>query len=107
LKIKVVISPAFSKGNLDGDDFRDAPNFREKDILHLTTFVDAVEAGTPLQGKNKPSWLNDDFEEIQYTESYKEDNYWHYHGVEKSDTRKVNAFTYDLGINLNGLQPLR
>lgn len=101
--IRVNLDDAFTTGDLDSYNFKDLNYLSDEQEGALALFIDSVEAGDPLTGKNKPSWLDDDLEEIPYTSTYQELNYWHYHcGPSYSDT-KVKNLTFELALNLDGV----
>ncbi|TOH45880.1 hypothetical protein CGI79_24740, partial [Vibrio parahaemolyticus] len=77
--IRVNLAEAFTTGDLDSYNFKDLNYLSDDQEGALALFIDSVEAGSPLTGKNKPSWLNDDLEEIPHTSTYQALNYWHYH----------------------------
>ncbi len=101
--IAVTLAVDFEQGDLNTNNFVDIQHMSDAQIEALATFVDSVEAGNPLTGKNKPSWLDDNLDEIPYTETYQYERYWHYHcGPSYSDS-KLKSLTYNLNINLNGI----
>ncbi|WP_343289606.1 hypothetical protein AAIA71_09430 [Vibrio harveyi] len=101
--IRVNLAEAFTTGNLDSYNFKDLNYLSDDQEGALALFIDSVEAGSPLTGKNKPSWLNDDLEEIPHTSTYQALNYWHYHcGPSYRDT-KVKNLTFNLTLNLDGV----
>lgn len=71
----------------------------------LFAFIRDVSADKALMGKNKPSWLDDNLDEIPNTESYQTFNFWHYHCGEFPPQAKIKSLTYQLKLNLSGLTP--
>ena len=101
--IRVNLADAFTIGDLDSYNFKDLNYLSDKQEGALALFIDSVEAGNPLTGKNKPSWLNDALEELPYTSTYQVLNYWHYHCGPSYSNTKVKNLTFDLALNLDGV----
>ncbi|EHB5526839.1 hypothetical protein JX085_000929 [Vibrio cholerae] len=101
--IRVNLADAFTTGDLDSYNFKDLNYLSDEQEKALASFIDSVEAGNPLVGKNKPSWLNDDLVVLPYTSSYQELNYWHYHCGPSYSGTKVKNLTFDLALNLDGM----
>ncbi|PTO72792.1 hypothetical protein [Vibrio splendidus] len=101
--IRVNLADAFTTGDLDSYNFKDLNYLSDGQEKALSEFIDSVEAGDPLTGKNKPSWLNDDLEEIPHTSTYQDLNYWHYHCGPNYSDAKVKNLTFDLSLNLDGV----
>lgn len=69
----------------------------------LFAFIRDVRADKGIMGKNKPSWLDDNLDEIPNTENYQANRFWHYHCGEFDPNVKIRALTYQLKLNLDGL----
>jgi len=102
LKFKVELDQSFEDGSLDTRNFKDLSYLTDKELVYLATFMEKVKDGVGLLGKNKPSWLSDEQEELPNTSSYKDGNYWHYHCGDFG-TSKVKSITYNLALNIDGL----
>ncbi|MDH2997158.1 hypothetical protein A1D22_05660 [Pasteurellaceae bacterium LFhippo2] len=79
------------------------PFLSEEQRQLLFSFAKDVMQDKALMGKNKPSWLNDNLDEIIGAEDYKENSYWHYHCGEFNPNSKIRSLTYQLKLNLDGL----
>jgi hypothetical protein len=99
----VEIDPSFEDGNLNTRFFKDFKYLDESELQALTTFIAHVSCNKPLIGKNKPSWLDDNLNELPYTLSYREGRYWHYHSGPSYTQSKVRALTHQLKANFNGI----
>ncbi len=98
----VLFSNAFETGNLNTDFFQDVPYLNDIQIELLLNFVECVEKGFPLKGRNKTSWQDRLGNEIPDTELYKQNNCWHYHcGPYNQDL--PDYYTVNLELNLSGL----
>lgn len=100
---KIWLAEDFSGGNVNTSEFVDLPYMQQGHVVALRDFISKVTKGEPLVGKNKPSWLDDNLDEICHTESYKDNDYWHYHCGPSYSQSAVRSMTYDLGLNLDGL----
>lgn len=101
--MKVNISEAFATGETNNAKFIDLPFMSKAQKELLFAFVRDVRADKPLMGKNKPSWLDDNLDEIPRTEHYQANRFWHYHCGEFDPHAKIRSLTYQLKLNLEGL----
>lgn len=99
--IEIIIDPAFQLGSLNEPSFTDLPSMSPEQKTRLADFIQKVANGTPLCGKNKESWLDDQLNELPHTSSYRDGNYWHYHCGPYPNT--VGSMTFNLERNLYGL----
>lgn len=100
--MNVLFSPEFENGFLNEEYFQDLPYFNDFQIDMLLDFVESVEQGLPLKGKNKTSWQDNYQQEIAGSEWYKKDQCWHYHSG-PYQTDEPNCYTINLAWNINGL----
>lgn len=100
-EIIVELSKQFKKGRLNTPFFKDIPCMNDDELNLLFYFMKCVSNGEPLRGKNKPSWQDDDLHDIPNTESYQQNNIWHYHCGPYAESTIFNPMR-DLKINLNG-----
>lgn len=103
MAIKVTLSDAFKFGTVNNPKFIDMPFLNELQRKLLIDFVEAVSNDKALMGKNKPSWLDDNLDEIPHTENYQSNRFWHYHCGEFHPNAKIRSLTYQLKLNLDGL----
>lgn len=101
-KKKVDFSPSFLNGFLNNSEFIDFQHLNQKQLKSVTEFMYKVREGSPLPGKNKPSWLNDNLSHIPHTQSFEDSNYWHYHCGPDYSTSTNISLTINLQMNLNG-----
>lgn len=101
--IAVTLDEAFTTGELNSTEFKDLNYLSDDEMEALALFIDNVETGKGLVGKNKPSWLDDNLDELPHTSSYKDLNYWHYHSGPDYSGSAAKSLTYDLKLNLNGI----
>ena len=66
--------------------------------------MEKVEEGSPLPGKNKESWLDDNLNVIPGTEAYRDAEYWHYHCGPTTSSSKNFSMTFELRRNLDGVR---
>lgn len=98
----VSLDEAFESGSLNGPHFYDLAFLSQTQQETLFTFIAAVSCGAILQGKNKPSWENNDLSDAAYCQTYKALQCWHYHCGPGYRSGRVHRFTYDLRRNLYG-----
>lgn len=97
------LANAFASGSLNEAEFVDLPFMKEEHVKALQKFISRLANGEGLEGKNKPSWLNDNLDEIKNTQSYKDNNYWHYHCGPGYSNSSLKSITYNLNMNLDGM----
>lgn len=97
------ISDDFKLGKTNNRKFIDLPFLNPAQIELLLNFVEDVANNKALVGKNKPSWLSDNLNQIPDTEAYREYHFWHYHCGEFDPNAKIRSLTYQLKLNLDGL----
>jgi len=101
--VKPALADDFSQGSVNTPEFVDLPYMKQEHVVALSNFIGQVAKGQPLVGKNKPSWLGDNLQELPRTQSYKANNYWHYHCGPNYSNSAVKSMTYNLNMNLEGL----
>ncbi|WP_032092070.1 hypothetical protein [Necropsobacter rosorum] len=100
--MKVELSKQFKEGRLNTPFFKDIQVMTDDELKLIFDFMQAVEQGKPLRGKNKPSWIDDNLNKIIHTELYQENNIWHYHcGPYNATSTKYHAVSR-LKLNLEG-----
>lgn len=101
--MNVELSEAFRTGSLNSAMFKDVPQMDDSELRCLYQFMQNVQAGMPLCGKNKPSWKNDNKSEIPNSGAYKAGKYWHYHcgPYNPTDTKNYPEILY-LEMNIQG-----
>lgn len=103
MAIKIRLSDDFKFGQTNNAKFVDVPFLNPTQRKLLLDFLEAVSNDQALMGKNKPSWLDDNLDEIPNTENYQANRFWHYHCGEFDPNAKIRALTYQLKLNLDGL----
>lgn len=101
--MKVNVSLDFKNGQTNNSKFIDLPFMSNEQKTLLFVFMKAVKSDEALMGKNKPSWLDDNLDEIPHTENYQANRFWHYHCGEFDPNAKIRSLTYQLKLNLEGL----
>ncbi|OOF40845.1 hypothetical protein BKK47_02765 [Rodentibacter mrazii] len=101
--MKVNFSEAFRSGTANNRQFVDMPFLSKAQKNLIFVFARDVMLDKALVGKNKPSWLDDNLDEIPNTENYQANHFWHYHCGEFDPGAKVRRLTYQLQLNLEGL----
>lgn len=101
--VKPALADDFSQGSVNTPEFVDLPYMKQEHVVALRNFIVQVAKGQPLVGKNKPSWLGDNLQDLPHTQSYKANNYWHYHCGPSYSNASVKSMTYNLNMNLEGL----
>ncbi|UCQ16388.1 hypothetical protein DCE53_17060 (plasmid) [Edwardsiella piscicida] len=71
---KFELHSAFQYGTLNEKHFVDLPYLNDEQRHALASFLGAITREEPLPGKNKPSWLDDNFTKISGTDAYEEEN---------------------------------
>lgn len=104
-KIQVELSESFKKGRSNTLFFKDIQAMIEQnsneELALILQFMKDVSEGRLLRGKNKPSWQNDNLQDLPNSEFYKRKNIWHYHCGPYPESKKLNQMS-PLKINLNG-----
>lgn len=103
MSINILISDEFKFGQTNNRKFIDLPFLNQSQLGLVIRFLQEVSNDKALLGKNKPSWLNDQLDDILSSENYKANNFWHYHCGEFDPHAKVRRLTYHLQLNLEGL----
>ncbi|WP_225182172.1 hypothetical protein [Pectobacterium aroidearum] len=103
MKITATFSHLFLQGDGNTPFAVDGPFLTEEERLTIAEFMKDLGEGKPLRGKNKPSWVNDDHEDIPGSEAYKDLNYWHYHCGTTWNEATFKGMTIDLKFNPNGM----
>ncbi|WP_216641049.1 hypothetical protein [Aeromonas sobria] len=101
---KVTLDPDFISGTTNNKFFVDLPSLSPEQKYALASFMKKVEEGSPLPGKNKESWLDDDLDVIPGTKAYQDAEYWHYHCGPTISNGKNFSMTFDLRRNLDGVR---
>jgi hypothetical protein len=98
------LDPDFITGTTNNKFFVDLQFLSSEQKDALASFMKKVEEGSPLTGKNKESWLDDNLDVIPGTESYRDAEYWHYHCGPTTSNTKNFSMTFDLRRNLDGVR---
>lgn len=103
MKIQIAKEMCKGEGVLNSNQFCDSDFLNENQIKSFTQFIKRVLANQNLTGKNKPSWKNDNGQDIPNTSQYQQNNCWHYHSGPSYDPKfKMKAFTQNLEFNPDG-----
>lgn len=81
----------------------DWPQLNQNEQGVIANFMISLAKGEPLKGKNKPSWVTDDFEKLSGTDAYEQENYWHYHCGPTWYSATFKGQTVDLKFNPGGM----
>lgn len=100
---KIKIAEDFRNGSANDDFFIDMPNMSESQLKALAVFIGKVQRREPLSGKNKQSWLDNNYKKLPKTDGYEEGDYWHYHCGPSYSSSSVKGMTYNLNVNLHGV----
>ncbi|MDJ0030355.1 hypothetical protein [Pantoea ananatis] len=103
MKITAILSPEFIAGNNKTTFAVDWIHLTHDEKKVIADFMKHVGEGVPLKGKNKPSWVNDDFEKLYGTDGYEQQNYWHYHCGPGWKLNTFRTMTIDLAFNPSGM----
>ncbi|WGE47219.1 hypothetical protein [Actinobacillus equuli] len=98
--MKVDISSHFKSGNLQTPYFVDLPFLNDETKRLIADFIADVIEGKPLEGINKPSWVNRNYDELETAGEYKTYNCWHYHIG--PHIGKTTSLQIPLKLNLSG-----
>lgn len=98
----VSLDEAFEFGELDGPHFYDFPQLVEAQQEIIFKFMYDVSKGAILEGKNKPSYENNDLSDAEHCQTYKDLDCWHYHCGPTYRSGRNHKFTHDLNRNLYG-----
>ena len=101
---KVTLDPDFIAGTTINKFFVDLRHLSPEQKKALASFMEKVEEGLPLPGKNKESWLDDNLNVIPGTEAYRDAEYWHYHCGPTTSSSKNFSMTFELRRNLDGVR---
>lgn len=88
--MKVDISSHFKSGNLQTPYFVDLPFLNDETKRLIADFIADVIEGKPLEGINKPSWVNRNYDELETAGEYKTYN----SGITTSDRISVKQPHY-------------
>lgn len=102
MEVKIAKQMTASHGELNTQYFKDAQFLNKKEQEALLDFIDKVRFDFELSGKNKPSWKDDEANEISGTERYRELNCWHYHSGPNYHRKKYPVALKGLEFNPNG-----
>lgn len=102
-KIYVDYSDQFLTGASNTPFCIDFSFLSQEQLKALTLFARSVSDGTPIIGKNKQSWLDDNMRQIPGTSYYEQNNYWHCHIGPSYSNAPIQSLTYDLNVNLLGI----
>lgn len=103
MKITATLSDEFLLGEYETNFATDWPFLNPKEQKVIAEFIYAVGNSEPLKGKNKPSWVDDNYEKITGTDGYEEGCYWHYHCGPGWRPSTFKGLTIDLKFNPNGM----
>lgn len=99
--MKIELSKQFKEGRLNTPFFKDIQAMSDEELKLIFDFMQSVKQGQRLRGKNRPSWIDDNLNDIPNTEVYQQNNIWHYHCGPYAESTIFNPMR-DLKINLNG-----
>ena len=99
--MKIELSKQFQEGRLNTPFFKDIQAMSDEELQLIFDFMQSIEQGKRLSGKNKPSWLDDNLNDIPNTEVYKQNEIWHYHCGPYNKGSKYNPMS-GLKMNLDG-----
>ncbi|MCP1438021.1 hypothetical protein J3D56_001457 [Erwinia persicina] len=103
MKIQATLSDEFNPGSLDEPFSTDWIYLTPDEQRTIARFAIDIGEGRALKGKNKPSWVNDNYEKIAGSDGYEEQNYWHYHCGPTWYEETFKGLTVDLRFNPNGM----
>ncbi|WP_210506806.1 hypothetical protein [Pantoea ananatis] len=103
MKIKATLSDEFNPGFLDKQFSTDWIHLTPDEKKVIAQFAVDLGEGKALKGKNKPSWVDDNFEKISGSDGYEQENYWHYHCGPTWYESTFKGMTVDLKFNPNGM----
>ncbi|EKO3973347.1 hypothetical protein FNO25_001318 [Vibrio fluvialis] len=92
----------FYYGNTDTDWFKDYVFIKGEDLTAFVSFLFSCLNGKKLQGRNKPSWLDDKGQNIRACPKYRKCKIWHYHSGPHAKSAKYytnNIRVQNLGEN--------
>ncbi|WP_225371497.1 hypothetical protein [Klebsiella pneumoniae] len=104
MKITATFSDAFLEGDYDTEFATDWKFLTPEEQAVIAEFMHDVGNGYALRGKNKPSWVYDDYGTIPGTNGYMAENYWHYHCGPTWNSAPFKSQTIDLKFNPGGMQ---
>ncbi|ENV9332119.1 hypothetical protein ACV822_004638 [Klebsiella aerogenes] len=104
MKITATLSDAFLDGEYDTEFAADWGYLTSQEQAVIAEFMHNIGNGYALRGKNKPSWVYDDYETIPGTSGYEAENYWHYHCGPTWNNAPFKSQTIDLKFNPGGMQ---
>ena len=99
--MKIELSKQFQEGRLNTPFFKDIQAMSDDELQLIFDFMQSIEQGKRLSGKNKPSWLDDNLNDIPNTEVYKQNEIWHYHCGPYNKGSRYSPMS-GLKMNLNG-----
>ncbi len=104
MRITATLSAAFVSGQNNIPFAVDGQNLTQEELRCIKKFEDDLYNDVPLLGKNKPSWVNDNYEKIPGSDNYKDANYWHYHCGPTWRVGTYKGHTVDLAFNPGGMR---
>lgn len=102
-KIHVEYSDPFFYGVSNTPFCIDFSFLSQEQLQSLILFVRSVTDGSPVIGKNKQSWLDDNLRPISGADYYAQNNYWHCHIGPSYSNAPIKSLTYNLNVNLSGI----
>lgn len=96
------ISHGFRTGKSDVPFAVDGPQLTDLELEVIQQFLEDVANGRSLAGKNKPSWVDDNFNKLPNSDNYEQQNYWHYHCGPTWKHYTFKNRTVDLAFNPGG-----
>ena len=68
--MKIELSKQFQERRLNTPFFKDIQAMSDEELQLIFDFMQSIKQGKLLRGKNKPSWLDDNLNDIPNTEVY-------------------------------------
>ncbi|SLK13589.1 hypothetical protein SAMN03159434_1105 [Enterobacter sp. NFR05] len=102
MKFITRISNSFLTGTSNIPFATDGPNLTDQELKVIQDFLEDVANGRSLVGKNKPSWVDDNYDKIPGSDNYEQENYWHYHCGPTWYPNTFKNHTVDLKFNPGG-----
>ena len=102
MKFSVRISDGFIQGTSNIPFAIDGQHLTDNELEIIQKFLEDVINGRSLVGKNKPSWVDDNYDKIPGSDNYEQENYWHYHCGPSWKDYTFKNHTVDLNFNPSG-----
>ncbi len=102
MRVQIAKQMTPDNGELNNCLFKDKQFLNAKESDSLIDFIYKVTHNFELIGKNKPSWQDDEGNELSGAIKYKTLNCWHYHSGPSYSKKRFPAKTIKLAFNPNG-----